>query len=128
MPVRFNRTRSLRWLFMAGFALSLAGCKKTTDDITPQPSPTVSENQTVDSWILGNMREIYYWNDKIPANPDTTLAPDVFFDSILYKYNATTNPTGDRFSWIEESGEQLQAELSGESTTTGMDYNLYLRA
>ena len=127
-PVRVNRTRSLPWLFMVGFALSLAGCKKTTDDVTPQPTPTVSENQTVDSWILSNMREVYYWNDKIPANPDTTLAPDVFFDSILYKYNATTNPTGDRFSWIEESGANLQAELSGETTTTGMDYNLYLRA
>ncbi|MFD2934008.1 S41 family peptidase [Spirosoma flavum] len=124
-----SRNRSFQWLLMAGFILSLSACKKTTDDVIPQTTATsTSENQTVDSWILANMREVYYWNDKIPANPDTTLAPDVFFDSILNTYDATTNPTGDRFSWIENDATTLTAELSGQSTTTGMDYNLYLRA
>ncbi len=116
------------WLLIAGFIISLSGCKKTTDDVSPQTTTSTSENQTVDSWILANMREIYYWNSTIPANPDTTLAPDVFFDSILNTYNATTNPTGDRFSWIENDANTLTAELSGQTTTTGMDYNLYLRA
>lgn len=74
------------------------------------------------------MRELYYWNDKIPASPDTTLAPDKFFDSILYPYDATTNPTGDRFSWIQESAADLEASLSGETTTTGLEYNPYLRS
>ncbi|WP_460961223.1 S41 family peptidase [Spirosoma litoris] len=115
-------------LFMAGFALSLSACKKTTDDVTPQASTTTSENQTIDSWILSNMREVYYWNDKIPANPDTTLAPDVFFNSILNTYNATSNPNGDRFSWIENDANTLTAELSGQTTTTGMEFNLYLRS
>ncbi|WP_332367858.1 S41 family peptidase [Spirosoma telluris] len=94
----------------------------------PQTSATTNENTTIDSWILSNMREVYYWNDKIPASPDTTLAPDVFFDSILNTYNATSNPTGDRFSWIENDASTLTAELSGQTTTTGMEYNLYLRA
>ncbi|AKD58496.1 S41 family peptidase [Spirosoma radiotolerans] len=124
----FTQKSSIQWLLMAGFILSLSGCKKTTDDVTPQTTTTTSENTTVDSWILSNMREVYYWNDKIPANPDTTLAPDLFFDSILYKYDATKNPTGDRFSWIENDANTLTAELSGQSVTTGMDYNLYLRA
>nr|WP_240543819.1 S41 family peptidase [Spirosoma foliorum] len=113
---------------MAGFALSLSACKKTTDDVTPQTSATTSENQTIDSWILSNMRDVYYWNTKIPANPDTTLAPDVFFNSILNTYNATSNPDGDRFSWIENDASTLTAELSGQTTTTGMEYNLYLRS
>lgn len=111
----------------AWFALSLSACKKSKDDVTPKASTTTSENQTIDSWILSNMRQVYYWNDKIPANPDTTLAPDVFFDSILNTYNVTTNPTGDRFSWIENDANTLTAELSGQTTTTGMEYNLYLR-
>ncbi|MVM35186.1 peptidase S41 [Spirosoma sp. HMF4905] len=115
-------------LLLAGFAMSLSACKKSTDDVTPQTSATTSENQTIDSWILSNMREVYYWNAKIPANPDTTLAPDVFFDSILNTYNVTTNPDGDRFSWIENDANTLTAELSGQTTTTGMEYNLYLRA
>ena len=119
---------SVRYVVLAGFIFSLSACKKTTDDVTPQTSTSTSDNQTVDSWILSNMREVYYWNDKIPANPDTTLAPKVFFDSILNKYDATTNPTGDRFSWIEESADDLSASLSGQTTTTGMEYNLYLRS
>lgn len=119
---------SIQCLLITCFLLTLVGCNKSTDDVTPKTSASTSENQTIDSWILSNMREVYYWNDKIPANPDTTLAPDVFFDSILNSYNATTNPTGDRFSWIENDANTLTAELSGQSTTTGMEYNLYLRA
>ncbi|WP_461132042.1 S41 family peptidase [Spirosoma lituiforme] len=126
----FTQKKPLPWLLMAGFILSLSACKKTTDDVSPQTTAmtTTSENTTVDSWILSHMREVYYWNDKIPASPDTTLAPDLFFDSLLNKYNVTTNPTGDRFSWIENDANTLSAELSGQSVTTGMDYNLYLRA
>ena len=120
------RDWSARFLLLAGFVVVMSSCKKSTDAVTPQTS--TSNNQTIDSWILSNMREVYYWNDKIPANPDTTLAPDVFFSSILNTYNATTNPTGDRFSWIEDDASTLTAELSGETTTTGMEYNLYLRA
>ena len=131
IPAGFPWLGAGKWLLIATFVFSLSGCKKTTDDVMPQPATSVLQDptlgQTVDGWILANMREVYYWNDKIPANPDTTLAPDKFFDSILNKYNATTNPNGDRFSWIEPSGDVLKAQLSGESTTTGMEYSLYLR-
>lgn len=115
----------VRWVLLAGFVGLLSGCRKEADSVTPQ---TTNANGFVDNWILDNMREVYYWNDKLPANPDTTLAPDKFFDSILNKYDATTNPNGDRFSWIEKSGDALKSELSGESTTTGMEYDLYLRS
>ncbi|UFH52334.1 S41 family peptidase [Spirosoma sp. KNUC1025] len=123
------RSGAIKWLFIAGFIFSLSACKKSTDDVTPQTSTGTStaENQTVNDWILENMQQLYYWNDKIPANPDKTLTPDKFFDSILNKYDATTNPTGDRFSWIEDAAT-LTAGLSGQSVTTGMEYNLYLRA
>ena len=117
----------LRWLFLAGLVLLLAGCKKSADVVTPLAT-TTNANGVVNNWILSNMRDLYYWNDKIPANPDTTLAPDKFFASILNTYDATTNPTGDRFSWIEPSATDLQASLSGQTTTTGMEYNLYLRS
>ncbi|WP_245826180.1 S41 family peptidase [Spirosoma rigui] len=119
--------RTFQYLSIAAFALLLASCKDQSADVTPQVA-AANPNGLVDNWILDNMREVYYWNDKIPANPDTTLAPDKFFDSILNKYDATSNPTGDRFSWIEESATELQASLSGETTTTGMEYTLYLRS
>lgn len=121
-------TRAAKWLLLAGFVGLLASCKKTEDAVTPAGSSTTTDNQTVNDWILTNMQQDYYWNDKIPANPDKTLSPDKFFDSLLNKYDATTNPTGDRFSWIEPSSTDLQAELNGQTTTTGMEYNLYLRA
>lgn len=117
--------------FITGLSLILIGigCKPSGDAVTPQPATsTTTSNLTVNRWILENMRTYYYWNDKIPAAPDTTLAPDAFFDSILYGYDATLRPDGDRFSWIEESAADLTASLSGETKTTGMEFNLYLRA
>jgi len=122
----WTRTGSL---LLTGLALTLTSCKHQEDDaVTPQSSTSTTENQTVDSWILDNMQTYYYWNDKIPANPDKTLAPSDFFDSLLNTYNATTNPEGDRFSWIEENASELTSSLSGETKTTGMEFALYLRA
>jgi C-terminal processing protease CtpA/Prc len=74
------------------------------------------------------MRTYYYWNDKIPANPDKSLAPDKFFGSLLNKYDATSNPDGDRFSWIQESADELKASLNGETKTDGIEYKTYLRS
>lgn len=112
------------------FSIGLSACQKQEDAVSPQTSSTTTtaSNSLVDSWILSNMREAYYWNDKIPASPDTTLSPDVFFSSILNTYDAVTNPTGDRFSWIEQDASTLTAELSGQTLSTGMEFNLYLRA
>ncbi|GAB3887173.1 S41 family peptidase [Spirosoma agri] len=116
------------WL-LAGFVLTLSSCNKKADDVSPQTTAaTSSENATVDNWMLDNMRQLYYWNDKIPANPDTTLAPSDFFDSILYKFDATARPDGDRFSWTEEYATDLTASLSGQTKTTGMEFTLYLRS
>ncbi len=123
-----KRTNLGQWALLGSFFLLLSACQKPTDDVSPLPGSSVStDGQTVNDWILENMQELYYWNNKLPANPDKTLSPEKFFDSLLNKYDAATNPTGDRFSWIQESGAELQASLSGETTTTGMEYDLFLR-
>jgi C-terminal processing protease CtpA/Prc len=123
-------------ILLASFgSVFLASCKRDSD-VVPSTAATTSVTSTtvananldVNNWILANMGYYYYWNDKIPANPDKTLSPDQFFDSILYKYNATSNPNGDRFSWIQQSADELKASLSGESKTTGMEFKLYLRS
>jgi carboxyl-terminal processing protease len=117
------------WGMVLLSATLLAGCRKETDLVEPTTTTTTTdENQTINKWILENMREYYYWNDKIPASPDLTLAPSDFFNSLLYSYDATARPDGDRFSWIEENADDLSASLSGESTTTGMEFMLYLRS
>ena len=77
------------------------------------------------NWIVDQMKTWYYWNDKLPGSPDLTLKPEILFNSLLYKYDATARPDGDRFSWIESDAEALKAELSGVSKTTGMEFRLF---
>lgn len=101
-------------------AVVLSACK----DKVAEPIVSATDTAT-NQWILEQMKYWYYWNDKLPAKPDISLDPAAFFESLLYKYDATTNPQGDRFSWIQESADELKAGLSGESKSTGMDYKLY---
>jgi carboxyl-terminal processing protease len=99
-------------------AFGVVSCKKTT--VEPTDEATV-----VNGWILEQMKTYYLWNDKIPTNVNLTLTPDKYFDAILYKYDATLRPDGDRFSWIEPEVAKLEASLAGESTNTGADFQLY---
>lgn len=74
---------------------------------------SLSAYKYVNDWIFERMNIYYLWNDKIPKRPVYTLTPDKFFTSLLNTYNKTTNPDGDRFSWIEESSKDLLGSLSG---------------
>lgn len=97
------------------------------DTVTIKPRTGPVTDGEVNEWILVNMRNSYYWNDKLPTSPDTLQKPGAFFQSILNTYDATTNPTGDRFSWIQESAAELQASLNGETKTDGLEFKLYQR-
>ncbi|MBE9466325.1 S41 family peptidase [Dyadobacter subterraneus] len=101
-------------LFVTGF---LAACHEKNVD----PATNTETNQ----WILDQMKTWYYWNDKITANPDLNQEPEAFFNSLLYKFDATSRPDGDRFSWIESDADALKAELSGSTKTTGMELKLF---
>jgi len=101
-------------LFFTGF---LSACRdKNVDPAT---------DLETSNWIVDQMKTWYYWNDKIPANPDLTLAPEALFNSLLYKFDATARPDGDRFSWIESDADALKAELSGSTKTTGLELRLF---
>lgn len=93
----------------------------TTTGITPTGAVT---DQEVNQWTLDSMRTYYYWNDKIPASPNLSQTPDKFFDSILYKWDRTLRPDGDRFSWIRQSVDELKSSLQGIEKTTGMQFQL----
>ncbi|MCF0056689.1 S41 family peptidase [Dyadobacter sp. CY356] len=95
----------------------LAACREKNVD----PATSTETNQ----WILDQMKTWYYWNDKITTSPDLTLEPEAFFNSLLYKFDATLRPDGDRFSWIESDADALKAELSGSTKTTGMELKLF---
>lgn len=92
--------------------------------ISDEP-PVVNSNnyKYVNDWIYEEMSIYYLWNTKIPKNPDFTQFPADFFDSILNKYNASSNPDGDRFSWIQENYTDLLKSLNGVSSDEiGFEY------
>ncbi|GAB4002218.1 hypothetical protein GCM10028807_60390 [Spirosoma daeguense] len=98
----------------------IASCRKPAD-VSP------AGDEQVNNWILENMQTYYFWNDKLPANPDKSLAPDKFFASLIYDRANTANPDRDRFSWIQASADELKASLSGQSKTTGAEYIIFFR-
>lgn len=97
-----------------------------------EPDPTNSqkedneENQRVNKWIYEEMKEWYYWNDKIPAQEslDFNLDPESFFENhILFDYQDKNHDgEGDRFSWMEPFTHTKTK--SGESASDiGFDYS-----
>jgi carboxyl-terminal processing protease len=122
-------------LLLAGSVAFLASCK-TDEDVVPatttttpgsttQPAP--STDLAVNKWILESLQTYYYWNDKLPANPNLSQAPEQFFLSLLYDRNNTANLQRDRFSWIDASATELVASLNGESLSTGIEFKVFLR-
>lgn len=97
----------------------LVSCREKA--VVPEGNPVDTE---VNKWIHDNMKQWYFWNDKLPENPDFKPDPQTFFHSLLYKFDPTLRPDGDRFSWLQESADELKASLSGESTSTGLEYRL----
>ena len=102
-------------LTLFSLTLSISSCKKDPKETPAKP------NLYVQNWILANMEYYYFWNDKIPANADTTMEPEPFFYSLLYNV-----PGGDRFSWIEADYTTLQNQLNGINKEAGYDFKLYL--
>jgi carboxyl-terminal processing protease len=82
-----------------------------------QDDAPVSENEYVNNWILENMQFWYYWNLELPGNPNQTLAPEPFFESLL--------SNSDRFSWIQEDFQELLASLQGVNKEAGYEFVLY---
>ncbi|SKC09083.1 S41 family peptidase [Dyadobacter psychrophilus] len=105
-------------LLLAILSISAAvlSCKEKNVD-------PATERET-NEWIYENMKYWYYWNDNMTTSPDYSKDPASFFESLLYRYDATLRPDGDRFSWIQESAEELEASLAGQSKASGMEYKL----
>jgi carboxyl-terminal processing protease len=113
-----NKPAFLIFLTLFSLTLSVVSCKKDSKE-----TPVTKPSYYVQNWILGNMEYWYYWSSQIPANADTTMAPDPFFYSLLY-----SGTNGDHFSWIEADYTTLQNQLNGINKEAGYDFKLYLAA
>jgi len=74
-------------------------------------------NEYVNNWIEVNMDFWYYWNTTLPSDPDKTLVPDEFFESLLNN--------DDRFSWIQENYQELLNSLQGVNEEAGYELALF---
>jgi C-terminal processing protease CtpA/Prc len=115
--MKLFKTRTLSPIFLVSVMLLATACKDEAEN----------EHQYVNDWIWDNMQTYYYWTDKLPAESDKTMNPDLYFESLLYKYDAVSRTDGDRFSWIQDDYKSLQDGLSGiVEQEIGFDYRLYL--
>lgn len=105
---------NISFLFCLVFIVAVASFGACTkDDVKP------GEFEYVNNWILENMKDLYYWNDRIPTKPNKSLSPDLFFESLLTKPD-------DRFSWIQDNFQELLNSLQGVSKEAGYEFALYL--
>lgn len=101
--------KTILYLFsLIALGALMSSCEDKIDD---------TENVSVNTWILSQMRTYYLWTDNLPSKPSLTPKPEDFFESILYK-------SEDRFSWIQNATE-LQNSLNGVSKATGFEMILY---
>jgi C-terminal processing protease CtpA/Prc len=94
-------------LFSFGLFVSLGFFTQCSDD----PTGVGSEYLEVNSWIRNQMSNYYYWNFMVPRMAPGNLAPEQFFEEILY--------TTDEFSYMTDDAETLLNELSGSQYSSG---------
>lgn len=74
-------------------------------------------NEHVNNWIYTNMDFWYYWTPELPDDPDKTLEPSEFFESL--------KSDKDRFSWIQDNYLELINSLRGVNKESGIEFALY---
>lgn len=113
------------WLISA-FGFTLSSCSKDDD---PKPKPVVlTKEQGWSKEIYNNMKEIYLWNDALPATFDPTkyATPEDALDYLIgLKIDPATNSAIDRYSFLDKIGN-LSGEING-GTASG-DYGFMIMA
>lgn len=104
------------WLFF-GLVILLSACDPEKILPNEDDGKAVNPNAQVNDWIYSELTDWYLWSDKLVAVSVTNkeLSPDEYFESLLYQPGET-----DRFSWIQESAEDLLNSLNGKNTALGL--------
>lgn len=93
---------------------TISSCKEEDPEPTPpQENPYLETN----NWIYDVMDEVYYWTDDMPADPDLSLAPEDFFESL--------KSDEDRFSVIVANYDDLINSLEGVAKEAGYEFVLF---
>jgi C-terminal processing protease CtpA/Prc len=104
------------------FGFTLSSCSKDDD-----PKPVVfTKEQGWSKEIYANMKEIYLWNDALPATFDPTkyATPE---DALKYliglKIDPSTNNAIDRYSFLDKIGN-LSGEIGGGTASGNYGFDL----
>jgi C-terminal processing protease CtpA/Prc len=110
-------------------AITFTSCKNLTEiypkkniEVVTQPDNSSTSNianNAVDNWVYDQMKTYYLWESQMADKTKTNLAlpADKYFESILVSPGVV-----DRFSWIQESAEELTASLNGVNKVLGIRY------
>jgi carboxyl-terminal processing protease len=109
--------------------ISITACKRITE-VNPVPKATSTTGTTVvdnpnadvNNWIYSQLKSYYLWESQLPlvSKTDLKLKADDYFESILVKPGEL-----DRFSWIQESAEELTASLNGVAKIAGLRFSAF---
>ncbi len=105
---------------------SISACRKLTEvnPVTNTNGATVVDNPNADvnNWIYSQLKTYYLWESQMAAvaKTDLKLKPDDYFESLLVKPGEL-----DRFSWIQESAEELTASLNGVNKVAGLRFSAF---
>lgn len=100
--------RSATYIAAASIFL-LFSCKKENNI----PQFSAGSNESVNTWVLDNMRKYYFWNVSLPDNPNIQQEPTAFFESI--------KSAQDRFSVLMNS---KQTDTFGYTLTNTFGFEL----
>ncbi|MBD0257551.1 MAG: hypothetical protein ICV83_17690, partial [Cytophagales bacterium] len=113
--------KKTNWALYVVLVLSLlAGCKEP-ETVTPQPpAPTAVNNVAkVNKSLYDIMKEVYLWNDQLPATFDPTQyrTQDEALEALTYK-------TYDRWSYLEDLQVFMDYFEGGEYVGNGLGLKL----
>lgn len=86
------------------------------DEIVPQVTEELTEEVQINNWIYDTMKEVYFWTDELPSDPNKDLDPTDFFASL--------KSSSDRFSVIVPDYDELINSLNGVTMEAGYEFML----
>lgn len=110
------------WILLYLFAIvGFIGCKDKTVEPNVEPTPSTTDNASINAWLYEVMDDAYFWYKQLPAltSLDAKSDPNDFFEKLIYQ-----RATVDRFSMATDDIDALQNDFNGISKIFGISYSI----
>ncbi|MFN3997755.1 S41 family peptidase [Algoriphagus sp.] len=104
-----------KFLLIPLIAIVLFSCQDKEDKL---PSVDPDSNAAANRWILGVMKQVYFWVENMGTPIAETSDPEDYFEALLFR------PT-DRFSAIFPNYQELINSLNGINLDAGYEFILF---